>query len=79
MAKCINRDMAVEIEQYFQEKGMEKLNKRSVGVEDSSYIYCYKMNESNKAIIINENSVSGNVMKKYIKNFDKFINGKETI
>ncbi len=73
-AECHNRDDSVEIEQYFQKKGMLKYNPRSHGVKESRYIYCYKMDEGNKKVIISENSSEGKKMGKRImdyKNFDK--------
>ncbi len=57
-AECENRDTAVEIERLFQKKGMEKYNYRSVGVDDSKFIYCYKMTEQNKKAILNENETA---------------------
>ncbi len=75
-AECYNRDEAVEIEQYFQIKGMQKFNPRSVGVDESKFIYCYKMTEENKGMVLNENSEEGKKMNISIKKYKDFINGK---
>ena len=77
--ECNNRKQAVEIERYFQGKGMLKFNPRSFGVEDSKFIYCFKLTEENKKMILNENSEAGKEMITKIKKFKEFkeeINGK---
>lgn len=74
--ECNTRDEAVKIERFFQEKGMLKLNLRSFGVEDSKFIYCYKMTEENKRMVLNENSEAGKKMITSIKKFKEFINDK---
>jgi len=74
-AKCMNRDEAVEIERYFQKLGMLKYNRRSFGDKDSKYIYCYRMTEENKRVLLSENSTNGKKMAKMIKKFKDFING----
>lgn len=70
--ECESRDDAVEIERHFQSKGMEKFNPRSFGVEESKYIYCYKMTEENKAKILEGNSQEGKDMAKIIRRFEDF-------
>lgn len=69
-AECKNRDEAIKIERYFQnkkEKGMEKYNYRSFGNRKSKFIYCYKMDSNNKSIILSEISDNAKVMKQLIK------------
>ncbi|HEY4785695.1 MAG TPA: hypothetical protein VIH57_06585 [Bacteroidales bacterium] len=74
--ECNNRDEAVEIERYFQGKGMLMFNPRSFGIEDSRFIYCFKMTKENKENILLENSVEGKKMRKKLKDYKDFINGK---
>lgn len=75
-AECENRDEAVEIEQYFQSKGMLKYNPRSHGVEESKFIYCYKMTDENIEKVLSGNSEDGKLMSKSIKTFKEFIDKK---
>lgn len=67
--ECLNREVAVEIEHEFQAKGMLKYNPRSVGKEDSKFIYCYKMTEENKKIVLSKASSEGKKTRKFIKKF----------
>jgi len=73
IAECNNRDEAVEIERFFQEKGMLKLNPRSFGVEDSKFIYCYKMTEDNKKAVLLE--IELNKMK-HLMDYDRYKQNK---
>ncbi|MDD4149654.1 MAG: hypothetical protein PHE33_06460 [Bacteroidales bacterium] len=75
-AECTNRDEAIKIEQIFQNLGMLKLNKRSHGVEESKFIYCYKMTEDNKKSILLENSDDAKKIRKTIKDFRDFNESK---
>jgi len=70
--ECENREEAVEIERYFQDKGMLKYNPRSVGIKKSIYIYCYKLTAENKAVLLTEASVGGKKMRKVIDKFKDF-------
>lgn len=70
--ECVSSDDAIEIERHFQSKGMEKFNPRSFGVEESKYIYCYKMTKENKEKILEGNSQEGKDMAKIIKRFKDF-------
>jgi hypothetical protein len=74
--ECMNRDEAVSIEQYFQKFGMLKYNPRSHGVEDSKFIYCYKLTDENKKMILSEDSSEAKYMRANIKKFKDFNNGE---
>lgn len=72
--ECESRDIAVEIEQQFQEQGMEKLNYRSHGVPESRFVYCYKMTEANRRKVLNEQVVTSlDESMKYIMKFKEFV------
>ena len=46
-------DIAVNIEREFQElKGMQKLNKSSFGIEESIYVYCFKIKEGGLELLL---------------------------
>lgn len=53
-ANAGTRNIAVSIEQTFQEMGMQKYNPRAKGVEDSKYVYCFKLNEEEFEILLEE-------------------------
>ncbi len=73
-AECQSRDIAVAIEIYFQEKGMEKLNKAAKGVNSSKYIYCFKMTEKNRMKLLLEQMMSfSEETKRRIMTFKEFI------
>lgn len=72
-AECNNRDEAVEIERFFQKKGMLKFNPRSFGVRDSKFIYCFKMTEENKKAVLLEMNL--NEMK-HLKDYDQYTQNK---
>lgn len=74
--ECLGRDEAVEIERFFQAKGMLQYNPRSFGVDASKFVYCYKMTAENKKMVISENSFSGKHMATTIKEFKKLTDGK---
>lgn len=75
-AECKNNDEAVGIERYFQKKGMLQFNPRSFGVKESKFIYCYKMTEENKKMVLSGNSSAGKNMATTIKDFKNFKNEK---
>ena|SRR5690554_4042588 len=68
-AECVNNDEAVEIERFFQNKGMEKYNPRSFGNDDTKFIYCYKMTEENKEMILEFNT---NYKSKIITSLEEY-------
>ena len=74
--ECMNRDEAISIEQYFKKLGMLKYNPRSHGVEDSKFIYCYKLTDENKKMILSEDSSKAKNMMFNIKKFKDFNNGE---
>jgi hypothetical protein len=51
-AECDSNDDAVKIERFFQNLGMLKFNPSSYGVEESVFIYCFKINENNSKMIL---------------------------
>jgi hypothetical protein len=55
--ECESRENAIEIEQYFQNKGMERLNKSAHGVATSKFIYCFKMTGENIQALHEKQSV----------------------
>ena len=50
--ECDSNYDAVEVERFFQELGMLKNNPRSFGVKESVFIYCFKINENNRKMIL---------------------------
>lgn len=70
--ECVNRDEAMEIERFFQDKRMEKFNPRSFGVDESKFIYCYKMRKENKEKILEGNSEKCKEKATNIKRFKDF-------
>ena len=74
-AEAESRDEAVEIELYFQDLGMQGYNPESKGVEDSHFVYCFKIAEGYELIKETaENSKQGKEMAKSIKKFKDFEN-----
>lgn len=72
-AEAESRDEAVKIELYFQDLGMKGYNPESKGVEDSRYVYCFKIAEGYEFIKESErNSEEGKKMAKSIKQFKDF-------
>lgn len=55
--ECKDRDTAVEIERDFQDLGMRKYNALSFGVEESRYVYCFKLDKGNIRRLMNENLI----------------------
>ena len=77
-SECESRDIAVEIELYFQNLGMYKKNIAAKGTIESKYIYCFKLDEHNKKMILLKEDFGANTETKVqIKNFREFKNSKE--
>lgn len=61
-AESESREEANKIELYFQDKKMQGYSHSAKGVEDSKFVYCFKLEEANKLI----------EKMKHLMNYSKF-------
>jgi predicted GIY-YIG superfamily endonuclease len=77
-AECESRDHAVEVELHFQDLGMYKKNASAKGTTDSKYIYCFKLDENNKnMILLKEEYGADTEMRVQIKKNKELTDSKE--
>lgn len=73
-----SREAAVEVEQHFQGLKMKKYNSRAKGVDNSRFVYCFKIAKDSELLTeqeegdLSENSNEGRKMHRHIKSFEEF-------
>lgn len=70
---CETRDKALEVEAHFHALGMRGKGPGGHGIEESKFVYCFKMDADNIRTYLNETVVAAEVSKmKHLMDFDTY-------